>query len=286
MEILRRSVGLSMFNETLTRCTLDDPRYVALLQRYRRWIDVDHLLPSDADLQSIASSSGYGGQSLQMFAAGRFAMIRQGRFAMITLRQFTKMPLACSEPPNGGFPNTLAGARLTTVYAGSKHTEQANLFLSFLAGDDYNEELIRDADGQPPNPSVGNDSRLLEPPQYPNEWRAQRAFARAMSTIAIAGVFSPFVLPNVATRIDGQQRLLYLNGVISADQCVRATADRINQEIDLPLVEIPALRARYEELQKRQHAIDDCRAKGVSIPAELIENPFYRRFYGAIGKAN
>src|SRR5437773_2073379 len=43
--VLRRSCGLDIFNETLTRCTLDDPRYVQTLERIHKWT-LDRLIPT------------------------------------------------------------------------------------------------------------------------------------------------------------------------------------------------------------------------------------------------
>ncbi len=58
---LRRSLGLSEFNETLTRCTLDDPRDARVLALVHQWTYEDHLLPSAADKASFDTAGGWGG---------------------------------------------------------------------------------------------------------------------------------------------------------------------------------------------------------------------------------
>jgi multiple sugar transport system substrate-binding protein len=150
--VMHRSVGLSVFDEALTRCALDDPRYVEVLQRKRKWTYEDRILPSRADIESFATESGYGGSTLQLFNSGNYAMFLMGRYALIQLREFGNLELAVSHPPYGKFPNTSIGTRAAAIYTGSPHQQLAKYFLTFLASEDYNMQIVRDADALPPNP--------------------------------------------------------------------------------------------------------------------------------------
>ncbi len=98
---LRRSVGVSHFNETLTAPALNQPRYHAVLKRYRKWITEDHIIPSQAEIASFdVAAGGFAGYSMQLFAKGNFATILNGRHAVVQFRQAgIKLDLDTSEPP-------------------------------------------------------------------------------------------------------------------------------------------------------------------------------------------
>ncbi len=283
-EVMRRSLGLSVFNETLTRSILDDPRHVQVLKLIAKWTNEDHILPSAADKSSYATAEGYGGAATQLFNDGHYAMLNGGRYLVIQFRKFHPPPdLGWSEPPNGGFPNVSIGMRSAGVYAASKHKDLARYFLKFLASEEYNMNIVEDGDGLPPNPAFTQVEQYLRPPQYPNEWDCQAAFAKEISTNAIPSAGSPFVLFSVATRIDTALYNGMMSGLYTAEFAAFECQKRINQEIDLTLSEQPELRERYDKLVARQKQIDDLRRRGEKVPATWIENPFYRSYYRAMG---
>ncbi|MBT7166161.1 MAG: extracellular solute-binding protein [Victivallales bacterium] len=167
-----RSLGLSRFNETMTACTLDDPRMIEVLKLVYKWTYEDHILPSKADRDSFATDAGYGGSTMQLFNSGNYAMFRCGRYGLIQLREFSlerrkdnrpALQLEVSEPPHGGFPNTSTGTRAAAVYKGGKHRQLAEYFLAYLASEDYNMNIVRDADALPPNPAVTKTEAYLRP---------------------------------------------------------------------------------------------------------------------------
>jgi multiple sugar transport system substrate-binding protein len=45
---MMRSLGVDVFNETLTRCAVNDPRAIEALELAMKWMTVDHILPSSA----------------------------------------------------------------------------------------------------------------------------------------------------------------------------------------------------------------------------------------------
>lgn len=285
-DVLRRSAGVDIFNETLTRCTLDDPRAAAALQRLHQWTYRDRILPTPADLASLPAEAGYRGQTLQLFNSGNYAMVRSGRYALIQFRQFGSLRLAVSHPPYLEFENALAGTRAAAVYAGSEHKEQAELFLAFLASEDYNMHVVKDADALPPNPLFTRTEAFLRPAEYPNEWGCHEAFADAAESIALPASTSPFVLPSVVTRIDSDTSDAFLrSGRLSAAQAGREAARQINAEIQLALQENPRLREQYQEAIERQKRIEQQRAQGKIVPLEWISNPFHRAYYRSKGWA-
>lgn len=279
LDVIRRSFGVSVFNETLTRCTLDDPRYVKALRLVRKWTYDDHLCPTAAEVNSFTTASGYGGSTLQLFNSGNYAMFMMGRYALIQLRKFGNLELGVSYPPNSGFPNCAAGTRAAGIYTGSKHPELAKYFLAYLASEDYNMQIVRDADSQPPNPIYARTEEYKHPKQYPNEWGCHEVFEDAMWKIAIGAEYSPFVVPDAVNRLDGNATEAYMSGVVTADEAAKQAADRINSEIDRSLQENPKLQARYDELMAKQKKIDDLKARGQKIPLDLVDNHYLRRYY-------
>ncbi len=202
-EIIARSLGTDMFNETLTVCVLDDPRYVEALKRVRKWTYEDRILPSAADTDSFSAGAGYGGLELQLFNSGNFAMIWRGRYALIQLRDFGAMKLSVSEPPHGGFPVSSTGSRAAGIYAGSKNKDLARYFLAFLASEDYNMTIVEDADALPPNPDFTTTEAYRRPKAYPNEWGCHEVFSEAAATIGVPASHSPFVSTKEASRFRG-----------------------------------------------------------------------------------
>jgi multiple sugar transport system substrate-binding protein len=284
----RRSSGVGDFNETLTRCTLDDPRFAQILKRWKTWMEVDHIIPSSADLAAMSAVGGYGGTSPQKFNSGEFAMIQAGRYLLIQMRQFDAerrkkglplLDMTTADPPYEEFANANFVTRSAAVYIGSHHPDLATYFLSYLASEEYNMQIVRDADSLPPNPVYTHTEAYLHPPDHPNEWDVHEGFAKIAESIAIGNSYSPFVLRQVYRRELDEATQEFLTGRITAEQAVRQLANRLNQEIDRTLVENPELRPLYDQLVKDQQTIDTLRANGKKVPLSLIRDPFHRAYY-------
>ena len=285
-----RSEGLSVFNETMTRCTLDDPRFADALSRLRRWVYEDHLMPSAAEEASFSAESGFSGASLSLFYAGRYGMIFNGRWSLIRLREFDQpMQLGLSNFPNSpnGFANNLIGTRAAAVYKGSKHKDLAALFLSFLASESYNMQVVEDADALPPNPAFASLDAYRRPPAYPNEWAVHEAFSDAAQRFGVANDESPFVPVVTVSRLisEGRDKVMTDPPMAPARRAASEVAAAINREIDLSLADNPDRQALYNQLCERQDQIDRLRASGEPVPLEWITNPFHRRYYQAMGWA-
>ncbi|MBL4700743.1 MAG: carbohydrate ABC transporter substrate-binding protein [Phycisphaeraceae bacterium] len=171
-ELLHRSMGLARFNETLTRCQLDDERYIKALELKYKWTYKDHIVPTAAEASGFDVESGYGGPAVYLFSQGNYAMFNMGRYALIRLRELQQerldsgkplMKLGILEPPHGGFPITRTGTRALGVYSGGKNKELAVIFQSYLASKDYNMQVVRDADALPPNPKYTKTAAFEKP---------------------------------------------------------------------------------------------------------------------------
>jgi multiple sugar transport system substrate-binding protein len=284
LNTMRRSLGLDVFNETLTRCTLDDPRAAQALETLRRWMHDEHLLPSLAEAASFATDSGVGGTGLQLFYRGHLAMFALGRYGLVQMRKLGDLKLDVVEPPFAEFPNAPIDTRAAAVYVASRHKDLAVRFLAFLASDSYNSQIVADADALPPDPSFCQSQAFLRPPDHPNEWRCHQAFADAALSIGVPDSASPFALPSVVFRIEKAAQEACMNsGRLSPSQACARAAALVNDEIARSLIEDPALKAEYDRRVAIQHQIDAARRAGQPIPAEWISNPFYSRYYQSQG---
>lgn len=290
--VLIRSLGLSKFNETLTRCTLDDPRYITVLERIARWTDEDRLLPSDADRAALNIEGGFGWPGAQLFASGRYALLLSSRYMVIRFRAMNRdrqrqgralLQLAAVEHPHGGFPNAAVATRCAGIYRGSERKDLAALFLAFLASEDYNRQIVRDGDDLPPDPAFTRSEEFLRPKDWPNEWGSHEVFDRSLRELAIGGSWSPFALAAAVGRKEWEAFGGFMNRRWTASEAAQRAARAIDAEIERGLREDPGLRPRYAAWSALQDKIDAARKRGDKVPSSWLKNPFHRRYYKAMG---
>ena len=282
-ELMHRSMGISKLNETMTAPNFNHPAIVEALRLKYKWTHVDRILPSASDRSSFDTASGYGGAMLQLFNRGNYAMFFGGRFHLIQLRRFPAMDLALVEPPHGGFPVTSTGTRAAAIYVAGDHKLHAKRFLAYLASEDYNMQIVLDADAMPPNPAYTRTEAFLHPPDFPNEWGLHEQFLEALDTIAIGGVYSPYVLDSEIGRYFHKMEDEVLSNVLSPEVSAAKYDAVIRDEIQRTLNEIPGLRERYEKEVALQAEIDERRAAGRPVPRAWVLNPFYQRYYEKMG---
>ena len=282
--VLRRGLGLATFNETMTRCMLDDPRNVAVMRRLYRWTVQERLMPTQTEQHELASAdTNELNGALSGLASGQFGMIYHYLWALIELRPMGELRLKVVEPFTSGFPNTQIGGGGVAVFARSRHPELAFQFLRFLTSEPFNLLVVQSGDGLPPIPAFAKTDAFLHPPGHPGERGAQEAFARAGSEIGIAGSKSPFVLFSVVQRVDIEETEAMLAKRLSPADAARAMAQRINDEIATTLREDPALARLFAERTRIQQRIDARRAAGQPVPAAWISDPFHLAYYRAHG---
>ena len=281
---MHRSLGLDDFNETLTRCTLDDERYIQVLERLHKWTYEDHLFPSAAEEASMASEAGYGGSELSHLQHGKYGMILSGRWCLIRIREFPHQPqLSLSRFPQWEFQNMVSHARCATLYAGSDKKEYAKLFFAFLADSSYNRYIVEGADGLPPNPRVAlADPGFANPKDHPNEGSVHARELEWTRTISIGQPFCPYYKETGGNWKQYGLDMLF-NDKGTAEEAARETANRINAAIDLTVAKNPRLRERYEADVALQEKIDARKRDGRKIPRDWIRNPFHLKYYESKG---
>ena len=284
LRTLHRSFGTSEFNETMTRCTLADPGFVRVLELIYKWTFEDHLFPSTAEQQSFPAESGFTGVQMSLLNEGTFGMVIHGRSGLVRAREFEDpFRVGHSYFPYVEFPNCVITNRVVSLYSGSKHKREATLFLAFMASREYNEHIVRIADGLPPIPRYAKTALFNRPEEHPNEWGAHEPLVEAAETLAIATSISRFVPRATVDRIKGRMLERVMSDLATPQEAAREAQDRIEEEIRRTLKESAGLRRRYEELSRLQEQIDARRETGRPVPAEWIDNPFHRRYYATMG---
>jgi ABC-type glycerol-3-phosphate transport system substrate-binding protein len=278
-----RSAGMDTYNETQTACVLDDMRYVKVLKLIYKWTYEDHILPSTAEAAAFNTVAGYGGATFQLFNNGNYGMVGNGRHALIQFRKFGSLSLAATEPPHMGYPVTLIGIRSCGIYTASKNAELAKYFMAFLASEDYNMNIVRDADALPPRPEFLKREEYLRPKDYPNEWGCHEMFARAALEISVTANSSPFVLYSLATRHMRFYRDQFMNNRLTAEETAHQMMVRINEEMARSLRENPKLQSLYNGRMEIQKKIEARRSEGKKIPASWLFNAFHQKYYRDMG---
>jgi ABC-type glycerol-3-phosphate transport system substrate-binding protein len=280
---LRRGMGRSMFNETMTAATMDNAEAARVLRLMHKWIYTDRIIPTQADLDFFAGSDTNNSR-IQLFRQERYALLTAARYSLVQLREGPTMEMVARPLPHDGFPNGLMGTGSVGLYIKSPHQELAAYLLKFFASETYNMSVVRSSDSMPPVPEYAATEAYLRPPDYPNEWGVHGVMADMME-MAIATCASPFVLPSSANRIESEFRLGVLSDVYPPEEAVALTEHFINREIELNVSKNLALQTKYAKLTRDQAEIDRLRAAGERVPLGLITNPFYRRYYVAKGWA-
>lgn len=282
---LRRTLGIDTFNETMTRCVLDDPRTARTYALLRKWTEDDHLFPNSADRASFATqSTGWGGGPGQLFANGNFAMMSSGRYQLMQLREFKKpLQLAVVEPPHGGYPCNNFFSGQATVFRGSRHRDLATLFLAFYASEDYSMQIVRDGDGLPPIPKYTQTEEYLRPKEYPNEWGCHEVFAQNAIHDAISPSFSPFVQYGMVLQCEWTVGGAVAAGRLAPEAGAREVAERINRQLTITLADNEGLRTQYDAACALQAKIEAYRKEGRPVPRAWVTNPFHQRVYAQNG---
>ncbi|MEM8875960.1 MAG: hypothetical protein AAGD32_17075 [Planctomycetota bacterium] len=364
LDVLYRSYGIDLFNETLTGAGIDDYAltpdglatergYVRALELTYKWQRVDRIMPTASEIAAMNTEGGYGGAALASFERGDFLISNSGRWELIKMRETNKLrvrrletkldgladagyprlrdiweaqgvvalfdeierleasgvvfdqalrpdPLADGplvlntvQYPYRFLPNAALGTRAAVVYTGSDHKELATLFLAFLASEEYNANIVADADGLPPNPAYTDSEAFLRPAEDPDlgvysetEWKLHEAWLDDVQGIAIGKTYSPYVLYREAERELGRPRDEFYEGIGTVERAADLSAARLDRLIATNVSKLEPddpLRDQYAEGLETQKKIDALKAAGKPIPAEWISNPFFTRYYREIG---
>ncbi len=278
---LRRGMGSSVMNETMTRATLDTPETIRSLKLIHKWTYEDRIIPTQADLDFFAGSDTNTSR-IQLFLRDRYALLTGARYSLVQLREHPEMKMEVRMPPYENFPNTLMGTGSVGIYKHSQHKELAAYLLEFFTSEIYNMNVVHTADAIPPVPHYTTVDDYISPKEYPDEWQIHRETADLLE-FAITPGASPYILPTSFNRIEAEYRLAALADIYTPEEGMARAEAAINRQIDQNVEADPKLRARYEQQLEDQATIERLRAAGEPVPAHLITNPFYQRYYQVRG---
>ncbi len=277
---MHRDSGLDDFNETFTKCTLDDKRYADVLERIHRWTFELRLVPTAADMASFETDANYGGSSWSLFYKGTYGMISSSRGMVYRLRQVPDPPrIAVSYYPHDDFLSVNPVVQPIGIYKLTKHPREAELFFRFLTSREYNEYIVRTANTLPPLPEYTKTEEFMRPREHPNEWGVHVAEVESLENYAIPRPHCPFVPLEPTWTFKRQALEKVIAGIASPKEAVAWAARQINNEMQRTVKESTRLRAQYDELRERQQKIDVHKQEGSPIPETLIKNPFHRYYY-------
>lgn len=284
--VARNSLGVSLFNESLTSPAFNRPELADLIRRYRKWIVEDRILPSRADLDSFnGEGDNYGGASGHLHK-GYFAMILIGRWNFSTVRQMKGVVNYHAAPhPDGGFQNHVIGGRTMGLYKGSHKKYLAKYFFKWLASDDYQKQIVGDADADPPDLRFLDSPEYLKPKGRSNEWAFNERLAQYTRETWVPQEFTPFA---VVGSYEGPANKIfdaYLSSGIGTPESVLSEQEKVYKKaIQNYLQQHPEMNARFKAAQNTQIQIDKIRAQTGKVPLHLVANPFLKVLYERSGQ--
>lgn len=277
ISVLRRGMGRSVMNETMTRATFDNPESIRAIKLVHKWVYEDRIIPTQADLDFFAGSDTNTSR-IQLFLRDRYALLTGARYSLVQLREYSDLKLEARMIPFETFPNTPLGTGSVGIYKKSKHKELAAYVLEFFTSEEYNMSVVRTADSSPPVPYYSTVEEYLHPPDHPEEAQIHAEIAALMEH-AITPTASPFILLSAFNRIEAEYRLAALAGIYTPEEAMARAEKFANRDIERNVEADPNLKARYEQQLKNQTTIERLRAEGKPVPTHLITNPFYQRYY-------
>jgi ABC-type glycerol-3-phosphate transport system substrate-binding protein len=283
--VMVRSKGVDFFNETLTQSNLRHLAYVKSYETIYRWIHDLHIVPTLAQSKELVTSTGkgVGHVYIHLFTKGSYGLMPGGRWGLMYFREIGFKNLSVSEPPHDGFRNADLGFGALAVYEGMKDKQAAHYFMKFLASEDYNMGIVKNADGLPPIPKYTRTEEFLHPPDHPSEWGLHERIRQIAEEIAIVRSESPFILLNTINRLEKNSFEKFVAGRASAEEVLLDCAGRIEKEMERNIGKSSELSVLYEEGLCDQEEIERLREEGELVPLHLITNPFYRRYYVKMG---
>lgn len=282
---LFHSSGISIFNETGTGMAKFDAARQALMDRYRRWMYDDHLIPTPAEMASFSVEYVGLGAAFSIFYKGQFAALFGGRYVAIFMRQLPK-PAAMGGMlvPHGGYPVVDISYGGLTLYKGGHIKERALGFMKWCTSLDFAKAAVASSDALPPFPQVFDDPELLRPSKWTNEWDFHRRFVEVIRSNHVCS-------PDETPYLIGSQMNVWNKGLeawtIRAIDAATAWSNAeafVAKDISVNLNRRPEWRAKYAKALETQKKIDAIKEAGGKIPLQWVENPYLRQYYKDKGR--
>ncbi len=286
IDILRHSMKVSTFNETLTASTLKQEGTIKALKKIYEWVYEKHFMPSVAESQSFAVEAGFGTPAFQLWNKGNFACINTGRWLLIQIRQMKSKP-NCSYTtfPYELIPYAPMQSRCIMVYKGTAHLDAAKSFVAYLRSPEYNKSIVESLDSLPPSPKYMDSEEFLHPVGYSNEWKLHAGTKEVALKYGYGKEYSPYCLMVNYNKQENKIWQGYMSKVIKAEEAVNAMDTALNQEIKDFVSRHTDIQDQFQKAKERQVVIEGYKKRGEKIPADLIDNVYLRKLYLEDGRA-
>lgn len=267
----------TIFNETMTRCTLDSPQVIEATRFYYDLMFKHKVMPTRVAIDAMAAESGFGGAGVQWVGNELAVGLNMGRYGLIQLRRFKNFKPDAAMLPHKVMPINFVVSRSAGITAGASNPRLAGRFLQYLAGESYNRLIINDSDGMPPSPKAVKDPEFLNPSAHPGEQHVHEKYHRVAAKYSASWEYSRFVNPMAILRIFRY----YITGLesraLSIEDAMRRMTDEINREIRHAVERDVKLQPAYKKACDLQKKIDQLKKEGKPVPIEWISNPVLRR---------
>jgi multiple sugar transport system substrate-binding protein len=278
--MLLRSMGVDIYNETMTGSYFDTPEAKELYAMIYRWVSDLSLIPTTEEAKALsAGSSRTSSSTMYLFSRGNYGITFAGRYGLMFFREVGPQRLSVSEFPHRSYRNAALYACSSAVYKGSEHKDLAVYFLKFMASDAYNKGIVENPDGLPPSPRFAHNKAFSHPTDYPNEWGLHDQIRDMVDEIGIPFAYSPFIQMSALSRHEKNAKDSLLADRISVDDALNELVVSIEKDMIRYTNESERLKAKYDKGLEDQKEIKRLREEGKLVPLDLITNPFYRRYY-------
>ena len=219
--------GAEFYSTDGKRCIINSEEGKRALRFLYDLMYKHRVVPTSVDSQSMAGAgTGYGG-SMDMFCAGKFAMMPYGRWGVISTRKVKDLDWSVIPLPKEKHQVTYFVSRTVGISKMCKHPDAAFQFLKYLTGKKYSELLSHDGDSLPPVMSIARSDIFLYDPVYPGEKDANKVFLDAVSHSRIA-----FVSPYISGIEEGRIWKMEMDLMWIKKQTPEETLDKIAQQIN------------------------------------------------------
>ncbi|MHC4716177.1 MAG: ABC transporter substrate-binding protein, partial [Planctomycetota bacterium] len=278
--------GASIFNETMTRCVLDEPAAIEATRFYFDLMFTHRVMPTPVD--EVAATEGGWGSRIKWLGNEQAVAHQVGRWCLVTLRKDYKgFKADVALLPHKVMPMQPVTSRSAGINAAAANPRLIARFQQYLASAAYNNLIVHDADALPPNAALIDPARepfntaFFRPPEYPDEWGRDYSihdkFRRAVTDHGVGREYSPFILPPIVDREVRHWQEGIANKVLSVDEGMRKLTEKINRELKRAVQRDPTLQEKYDRALALQERIDRRKAAGEPVPLEWIANPVIRR---------
>lgn len=209
-----------LFNDDYTKCLMDQPAVVEVIQKMADVKRIHKAAPDAFVLQNV------GMNPAQMLETGRIATLFDGSWSLQLLATMD-FPIQVGVLPVFKKPVSVATAHVHSAYKTTKHPEEAWKFVKFLSSEEYQVDLVRAGLWMPNRLSLYTPEgmeRWLNPQVYPEGYEGIAKYFRDYL------VLSPwcYVPQKVVDIIEEETQLIWTNEKQAVEPIMKELVERVN----------------------------------------------------------